>query len=1242
MNNEEALIEASSPVPNDEYEEIRQRFKARLESGYQPDYLDPSSVPQSAEEGSVLDTVWEGAKTVGNNLREIPKAIPRGILRAGNEAADFAYSVATASYKFGKEAPNGWFSFILGKSNENPFRIPDEFIGESETLTGQLTEGLSQFAAGMFAGGAFLKGLGYGIRAATGSSKVLNFARSQGALPTITKAGIGDAVFFDPHEERLSNLIEQHTSFGNVVTEYLAASPDDSEAEGRFKNLLEGMLLGIPTEVVFHLVRSIKFKNAGKLDEAVDEIEAAQEAHKKAEEAKQKAEEGQPTGEAEKAASEAPRADDGQLNFDFGGTGGPADDSVRKTFGDADGNFKPEEALAGEVGSKPSATVNVPPPKKIIEIDDAALEADLLKRLELEGNPNPREISGLRTDLIDTDEELATTVAAIAANHKRAFDKAIGGNADNVRTFERVKKNAAEFAELIGDNPEILFQRMQAQAQNLHHMDAEMLAYRDIMKTVHMKLRDIARIVADTSVPLGKYATRDELLEDFGRHWELLANLQLHYKGLQTNIARSLNAMRLTAEVRSGKITDVNPEQLWRGGKGEDAVRGLAQQILATGDDLFNAAKLTRRPFAARVLDAVSEYFINSLLSSPKTHVANILGGILQTSTMPLRRMLAGAFQADGAAVREGFDMYASIAASAADALELAWRSFKTAEPILDSGHVGTPVTRAISSENLNITSDVGKMVVDGLFGPLVRLSSRFMTAEDELFKQLNYRAYVRAEALREARAIPELQNDPKAFAAYVKERMDKATEGGSAFDAKGRVLHEKALKYAREATFTQSLKTSTWFGAKSLGEVVQDGLVNVPPLRLIVPFVRTPTNIARFTFDHIPVIGMVRKQMFDDLRGVNGAEARAEAAAKQALGGIVMTTAATLAFQGKLTGGGPSDPQLRKTLEDSTDWRPYSFVWERSDGTRQYISFQRIEPFGSILGLIADAFEVSGHLQEKEWEEIALMTSLAVTKNFNSRTYLQGLVNVFAALSDPDRKAEAFLKNLAAGFVPSFFQVFNDPVIKEAHGIIQAMKRKIPGFNEELDPQRNLLGEKRYIPPGLGPDSISPIATGYNKSEFAPMSEQWRRTPSRDVHEELARQLIINDRHMRLPPKKVEGLDLTQYRSSVTGKTAYDRWQELTGTIKIQEKTLKEYLHDLINSEQYLNEMTDGNLETDGSRVEAIVSVIQGFRRAAFMQLLQEEPGLQKDYLDAKIKSAITKVSPDRAEQLKQQLGQE
>ena len=119
------------------------------------------------------------------------------------------------------------------------FDLPD--VRQPESYTGGAVRAVSQFLAGFAAGGPAAEAAGL-----RGTAQML--ARGAGA----------DFLFRGGHDQRLSDLLEQVPALKNPVTDYLKSNPDDSEAEGRLKNALEGLALGGLGAALFRTIRAIR------------------------------------------------------------------------------------------------------------------------------------------------------------------------------------------------------------------------------------------------------------------------------------------------------------------------------------------------------------------------------------------------------------------------------------------------------------------------------------------------------------------------------------------------------------------------------------------------------------------------------------------------------------------------------------------------------------------------------------------------------------------------------------------------------------------------------------------------------------------------------------------------------------------------------------------------------------------------------------------------------------------------
>ena len=126
--------------------------------------------------------------------------------------------------------------------------LPDydtRFLGTSKTMAGGAVEGISQFATG------FIPLFGLAGRAGA-------LAKAGTATKAVVAGAATDFTFFNGQEARLSNLIQQVPELQNPVTEFLAYDGDESELEGRMKNVLEGLGLEAVAGVFIKSVKAMK------------------------------------------------------------------------------------------------------------------------------------------------------------------------------------------------------------------------------------------------------------------------------------------------------------------------------------------------------------------------------------------------------------------------------------------------------------------------------------------------------------------------------------------------------------------------------------------------------------------------------------------------------------------------------------------------------------------------------------------------------------------------------------------------------------------------------------------------------------------------------------------------------------------------------------------------------------------------------------------------------------------------
>jgi hypothetical protein len=455
-------------------------------------------------------------------------------------------------------------------------------------------------------------------------------------------------------------------------------------------------------------------------------------------------------------------------------------------------------------------------------------------------------------------------------------------------------------------------------------------------------------------------------------------------------------------------------------------------QRLATFDDPAKAAEFVSALNKPKFKDKIEEYFVNSLLSGPSTHIYNLASNLGVSLTAPFEKYAEAGIGAvlrtpNRVTVREVNARVAGMLQGAKDGVELAKRAF-----INEEVQTGKQMVEA------------NRKAIEGRLGRVVRLPNRFLSAQDELFKSMHYRGEIAAQAY--SRAAKESAGKTDEFAALYNKYLNDPTED----------IKKAAVREAEYRTFQSELGR--------FGKWVQKGSSDFLALRILQPFVRSPFNLIKYSAERGPLAPLSdrwRRQLMGTPRERN------EALAQLTVGSSVLGTASLLAMQGMMTGAGPSDPGERAALL-ATGWQPYSFKFGET-----YIPFQRFDPFSTPLGVMADMFTASDYMTDNEINDVGATLLFSVAANLAEKTYLQGISNFVDSVLSEGRsvdKAKKFLTDTALGFVPNVFRqtsVAMDPTMREATTLVKKAQDRIPfvrgndirvmgtDFNLEAVPER-------------------------------------------------------------------------------------------------------------------------------------------------------------------------------------------
>ena len=234
-----------------------------------------------------LKDLWNNADSaLSENAESMLGSIPRGVGKINEEQRDnmgkdkpnVLLDIAKAPIRGIEGVVHGTYGLLdmISFDALPDWKDEDRLFGRSETIAGGFVEGLSQFLIPFFPLKAAMKAGKLGQAMAKLGGKRSDTVRD------VAAGTIVDFAAFDGHEERLSNLINIFPTLRNPVTDYLAAEDTDTEAEGRFKNAIEGIVIEAGMRGIgrglFSAVKAIKLHKSKQAAGNVDEATAQQQA----------------------------------------------------------------------------------------------------------------------------------------------------------------------------------------------------------------------------------------------------------------------------------------------------------------------------------------------------------------------------------------------------------------------------------------------------------------------------------------------------------------------------------------------------------------------------------------------------------------------------------------------------------------------------------------------------------------------------------------------------------------------------------------------------------------------------------------------------------------------------------------------------------------------------------------------------------------------------------------------------
>lgn len=1059
-----------------------------------------------------------------------------------------------------------------------------------ETLAGEMTEGVSRFLTGMVGPSTFLKGVGFG------GTLVKNGLRG------MTSGAIADATVWDPNEGRLSDLLVESESvlLNNKVTQYLASDDDDTANEAALKNVLEGLLIGGPLEI---LIGIKAIKSARKTKDFAEKEKIYKEAGnviktrtKLIEKSKELANEVNPT-KIEKLQKEI-------LTL---------------------------SKKVAKVDAKTNKAINVNKIDKSLKVANKTAKKDTESFFSSILNVKAFKSGAHVTRTIDQFAEL--------------FD-------DGLKTFLRDDKltNAVvkDAAKILSEDPETLLKALPKATADADQAVIRMIATKQVLNDIAVQFQKVSTTWAK-AFGTDRSKWTPTALEEVAKYTQIIRETTTSLKKQIRGAARTTQAGRVKGLSGTGQVIDVQKvSDTILNFKGDAVTIANKVANLKTAEDIIDAAGKTR---AQKAIEITNSIYINSLLSGIWTNAVNLTSGLYEIAYRPLEMIGGGIVNRDARSVALGFAQYRGYVMNAKQTLRMIALSFRQGDAILDPlmrtqdnlEIRGGKAVKPISGENLGFDGKTGTLV--DWIGRFLELPSRLLLTGDEMLKQINFNGYLYREAVNNS-LEKNLRYGSKEFNKNVKDIMNS----GLLPDGRANVeipMVAKATEEARVSTFTNNLKDGSY---RNWGSNIENFFNRMPEFRFMAPFIRTPTNLWRHYGNRIPGLGFFTKQN-QDLWKSGDPRARSEVIGRQMVGMAATVYALDIANSyvevkdengkvigklPKLTGRGPLNKETQNMWRKA-GWQPYSKLIDEGNGKYTYVAYNRLDPRFYVLGLVADMSENIRNINEEDKYPLWAAAVLSVMRGIGDKSYTRGIAEVAELMGDlTPAGLERFIGNTASNFVPYAslrsqgipYIAPKDKNVYETRDWADRILAKLPNAEENFEKKRDAFGEiiqKKTTGfynnvDGLFSLFTGPVGIGL-KSEL-----------------ETDKEFLLEIASLKVPlsppePIKFKIVDLRDFKNKkreTDGKqSAYDFWQEQIGVVKLDGKTIEQYLEKKMQGRSW-EKRSQGDLNFDGGKEMLIKKWHGAFVKKAYAEMLKKYPEVKEAIKEAqKYKGQLKKNVP-------------
>jgi hypothetical protein len=454
----------------------------------------------------------------------------------------------------------------------------------------------------------------------------------------------------------------------------------------------------------------------------------------------------------------------------------------------------------------------------------------------------------------------------------------------------------------------------------------------------------------------------------------------------------------------------------------EDAGLDIKNIDVNNTDDVVAAIRI-KAPFVANREDMFYEYWINSILSGPGTHVANLTGAMHGFYDQLFVETLAAAGRGE---VDQQRWVLKGMRKSMANAMDNAIKSFAHERNVFENDLTGE------SRDTLDINKQPG--AIPGKAGKIIRTPTRVIAAMDAYLQTVFYNGALGQEAYQAGKAKNLKGQELADF-------ISQYVESGQ------NMPNEAAFKKSRDYMFKdkEALHESPLLGGlvKSIEHAKDQDNAFGTVARFMFPFTSTPGNLLRIGVSQYSPLGALNMGL-RYRRGLKGEgewayeftdgklSPRAVRQVQHDLAGQAVVWMTSMALLSLIAGDEDGEPFITgagapytASGEKGHELRNYPPMSIRLPGTDQWFSYRRLDPIATGLAAMVDAGwglrrAKNGQELDKNWKQYRK----AVVGQLKEKTYLRPIGDLLKAMDNPDSFGQSMMINYGSSFMPSVVRV--------------------------------------------------------------------------------------------------------------------------------------------------------------------------------------------------------------------------